>query len=83
VAKVSRTDGSLTNYAFGNTIQAPCVLHEPNATNYWGDYDSMSAFNNGSSQPALLRYLTDSTGPTCNGNGLPQHVSFVIGNGSL
>jgi hypothetical protein len=42
----------------------------------------MTVWNNGSTQPSLLRYLTDSTAGACS-NGNPQHVSVNIGNGAL
>lgn len=78
MAKVSRQDGSLTRYDVG-PVEAVC----PYSSDYWGDYDSFAVMNNGSSQPILLRYLTDSTATTCNGAGDPQHVSVVAGNGAL
>ncbi|MGH7435910.1 MAG: hypothetical protein ACRENE_09570, partial [Polyangiaceae bacterium] len=49
--------------------QVPCVYGD-----YWGDYDGMAVYGNGTSIPLLVRYFSDSTGGTCN-NGLPQHVS--------
>jgi len=78
MAKVSRTDGSLTPDDVG-PVEAPC----PTPADYWGDHDSFAVMNNGSSAPVLLRYLTDSTAMACNGSGDPQHVSVVAGNGAL
>jgi hypothetical protein len=78
MAKVSRQDGSLTRFDVG-PVETVC----PTGIRYWGDYDSFVVWNNGSSQPTLLRYLTDSTAATCNGSGDPQHVSVVAGNGAL
>lgn len=68
---VATINASSFTWSIGATrvSQVPCVYQD-----YWGDYDGMAVYNNGSSLPLLVRYFSDSTGGTCN-NGLPQHVS--------
>lgn len=78
MAKVDRSTGALTAFPAGPD-ETPC----PRSDGYWGEYDSMTVLNNGSSQPGLLRYLTDSTASNCQPGGGPMHVSLVVGNGSL
>ncbi len=68
--------GTMTPY-YPGPIEQACPYGD-----YWGDYDSMTVWNNGSAQPTLLRYLTDSTAGPCV-NGDPQHVSVALGNGAL
>ncbi|HLK41295.1 MAG TPA: hypothetical protein VKU41_31305 [Polyangiaceae bacterium] len=77
MAKVSRMDGTLTTYPLQGITETPCPYEDD-----WGDYDSFTVWNNGSSQPTLLRYLTDTTAQACNG-GASNHISVVFGNGAL
>jgi hypothetical protein len=67
-------DGSFTPSATSAT-QQPCLM---SAFDYWGDYDDMVVTNDGTASPSLARFVTDSTGATCNStDGIPQHVSRV------
>jgi hypothetical protein len=77
MAKVNRQDGTLTTYPLSTIVEKPCT-----SSNDWGDFDSMTVWNNGSSQPTLLRYLTDTSAGTCRGDQ-PNHISVAFGNGAL
>ena len=83
MARVDRVTGSMTRYPVGG-VETPCPRGLSGTPDYWGDYDTLSIVSQGSSQPSLVRYLTDSTASTCQVNaGNPQHISAIVGNGAL